>query len=821
MSIEKLIGNLRELIAYSSEEASDNSLELCIRALDAYQDSLEQPDNSWPEDAPLPRSTIEELLTAEPKKLKYKARENENQEHLRLRMLRNRIRVEEVKRELREKFKHALPEVNIDRFNEAMEYADEAHSGQFRDSGELYLLHPLEVTLIILDMGMDIDAVIAGLLHDVVEDTDITIDDIAEKFGLGVAGIVDGVTKLTRAGETNKITKEQQQAESVRKMFLAMAKDIRVIPVKLADRLHNMRTLAYCDPDKRVRKAQETLEIYAPLAHRLGMGQVKCELEDLSFMQINPIAYEEIKSEVQTLKIERESFLQDATNRIHKTLEENDIEGSVHGRPKHLYSIYRKLQKNQCSFEQVYDLIALRVIVKTEGDCYNALGLVHALWRPLPGRMKDYIATPKPNGYRSLHTTLIGENGVPFEIQIRTEDMHKMAEYGIAAHWKYKEGRTTSSSLDLMLDWMRQLMDEKIEDSDEFMRVLKVDFFSDYVFVFTPEGDIIDLVVGSTPIDFAYRIHSAVGNRCIGAKVNGKIVPLDYELQMSDIVEIITSSGVGGPKRDWLNIVKTQHARNKIKAWFKSELKEDNIELGKSMLEKEARRLGYNLYDLANDDKVSHIFKKLSLNNMNDMFAAVGYGSVSINQVVPRLIEEDRKADQEAEQARMLEEIARKKAQKPSKHDRPDNAIIVKGESGMLVRLARCCLPVPGDDIVGYITRGRGVSVHKADCKNLDGLQDGQVRFIEVEWADSKKDKGKFHVHIQVDAVERRGLMMDITKLFMNMNISLSGINAKTDAEFITHTTLEFEVRDSEQLKHIITQIEQIKGVTKVFRVQV
>ena len=822
-SIRRLITNLRELIAYSSEENSDNSLELCVQILDAVQNSLDAPELEWPETALLSQEDTMKILSAPYEELYCERKAKEKNEAFRLRVLRNQVKVEQAKQKLMDMYREAFPESDMDRFCDAIEFSVYAHQGQYRDSGEPYVLHPLEVAMIIVSMGMDVDAIIAGLLHDAVEDNeDITVQEVEERFGTSVAELVDGVTKLTRAGETNKISKEQQQAENVRKMFLAMAKDIRVIPIKLADRLHNMRTLAYCNAEKRVRKARETLEIYAPLAHRLGMGQIKAELEDLSFKQINPMAYSEIKEEVEKLKSEREKMLAEAQERIAKKLEENGIKASIHGRPKHFYSIYRKLQKKNTSFEEVHDLIALRVLVKTIGDCYIALGVVNNLWRQKPGRFKDYISTPKPNGYQSIHTTLVGKNGVPFEVQIRTEEMHKMAEFGIAAHWKYKEGREKSTNLDFMLDWMRQLMDEKIEDSGEFMRVLKIDFFSDYVFVFTPEGDIIDLVMGSTPIDFAYRIHSAVGNRCVGAKVNGKIVPLNYELQMSDIVEILTSSTETGPKRDWLNIAKTQHARNKIRQWFRSELKEENIELGKDMLEKEARRQGHPLSSLITDEKVPVLFKRLSLNNLNDMYAAVGYGSVTVNQIIPKLIEEYNKADKEAEQLRMLEEIARKQEQRKNQHVAPGNGITVKGESGMLVRLAKCCMPVPGDDIIGYITRTRGVSVHRADCKNLSGMQDGELRLIEVEWADKGNAKSsKFHVHIQVNGMERTGLMMDITRLFMNMNISLTGINAKTDADFISHITLEFEVHDAEQLKHIVAQIQKIRGVIDVFRVQV
>ncbi len=820
-SKNKLITKLRETIAYASQEATDTSLELCVRALDAFEASLVDENAPWPNCVPLSKSQIQGILFDEPASFGYEPREVEKPSQLRFRMLRDRVRVESGKRDLMWRFVAAFPDEDAVRFKRAEDFADQAHIGQFRDSGEPYVIHPIEVAEIILSMGMDTDAIITGLLHDTVEDNpNITSEMLAQEFSPSIAALVEGVTKLTKASFGGTQSKENQQAENVRKMFLAMAKDIRVIPIKLCDRLHNMRTLEYCRSDKRIRKARETLDIYAPLAHRLGMGQLKSELEDQSFMHLYPEAYEDIKGKVERFQVARGEFLREAMASIRAVMEENGIVGEVSGRPKHLYSIYRKMQTQNLSFDEVYDLMAIRAVTQTVGDCYNLLGLVHQIWRPLPGRIKDYISTPKPNGYKSLHTTLIGESGAPFEVQIRTEAMHKTAEYGIAAHWKYKEGRKDSNHLDFVLDWVRQLMEEKVENSTEFMQILMFDFFSEYVFVFTPEGDVIDLVSGATPIDFAYRIHSAIGNRCQGARVNGKIVPLDYKLQMGDIVEIITASTLTGPHRDWLNIVKTHQARNKIRSWFKKELKEEYIQDGRDKLVAEAKKQGYVLSKILREEQVPILFKKLSLNTLDDLYAAVGGGSVMTAQVIPRLIDEFNAADKEAEQARMLEELAERQAtQRSSKRDSIDNGIVVKGESGMLVRIARCCTPLPGDPIVGYITRGRGVSVHRADCSNIQNLSDGAVRLIDVEWATSGAKSGKFSAQIKLDALERPGLMMDVSRLFMSMNINLSGINAKTDKEMISHFTLEFDVRDSEHLDHVIRQLASIRGVLGVSRV--
>lgn len=819
------IAKLREVLSNEKGRLFPlDRADAAIRALMAYEHTLDGETVSWPSDLILDRTMLCDIVNRDIKEISFwgakdLAKNPAKEAEVRASLLCDRILIEEKKRSLHKKFNEAFPGCEDDLLLRAMEFADKAHIGQFRDSGQPYLVHPLTVSEMLIELGMDVDTTIAGLLHDVVEDNkSISLEMLNEQFGPNITTLIDGVTKLTKASFTSSATKEEQQAENVRKMFLAMAKDIRVILIKLTDRLHNMRTLEYCRSEKRFRKAQETLEIYAPLADRLGMGMIKCELEDLSFMHINPIEYNELKEKVERMKSERAQFLNDAMITIRSKLDEAHILGSIHGRPKHIYSIYRKIQKQNTSFEQIYDLIAIRVIVRSIEDCYSVLGMVHSLWRPLPNRIKDYISTPKPNMYRSLHTTLIGDNGNPFEVQIRTEEMHKMAEFGIAAHWKYKEGRENSNELDVILDWVRQLMDEKIEDSTEFMHVLKLDFFSDYVFVFTPQGKIIDLVTGSTPIDFAYRIHSAVGNSCVGAKVNGKIVPLDHSLQMGDIVEIITSSTIVGPSRDWLKIVKSQQAKSKIKQWFKKELKEENIVKGKDMLERESKRHGYPLSQIAKPDLILAMFKKLSINSVEDLYAAVGYGSINTAQVIPKLVEEQKKVDKEDEKLKLLEQLQQKQVQSKPK-SMASNSIIVKGEANMLVRIARCCTPVPGDGIVGYITRGRGVSVHRSDCNNLGGLDNTQVRFIDVEWADSASLGGKFNATVHLKANERAGLVLDVSQLFMNMNVTIGAFSAKSDKNMQANITLEFEVRDSAQLNFIIKQIKKINGVLEVYRV--
>jgi guanosine-3',5'-bis(diphosphate) 3'-pyrophosphohydrolase len=616
-----------------------------------------------------------------------------------------------------------------DRIREVYEFTEKVHAGQKRSSGEPFSIHPLAVAIILTDLGMDLDTITAGLLHDTIEDTSVTKEELESRFGLEVADMVDGVTKLSRLSYK---TKEEQQVENLRKMFLAMAKDIRVIIIKLSDRLHNLRTLEYVDEEKQREKAYETLEIYAPLAHRLGIFKIKWELEDTSLRYIDPKGYYDLVEKVSSKRREREAYIQELIDTLKEKLTELNIQCEIEGRPKSFYSIYKKMYMQHKEFEQIYDLLATRVLVNTVKDCYGVLGVAHTLWKPIPGRFKDYIAVPKPNMYQSLHTTVIGPKGDPIEIQIRTWEMHRTAEYGIAAHWKYKEGRKTSYDMDKKLAWLRQLLEWQNDSSDarDFMETLKIDLFTDEVFVFTPKGDVIDLPKGATPLDFAYTIHSAVGNRCIGAKANGKIVPLDYQLETGDIVEILTTPSTShGPSRDWLKIVKTNQAKNKIRQWFKKERREENIEKGREMLEREAKRQGYKMSLLVNGDWVEGIFKKYGFNSLDDMYSALGYGGVSTNQVLTRLIDEYRKANNQDPPETIIRET------RPDRErSLADHGISVKGIDNVMVRFAKCCNPVPGDPIIGYITKGRGVSVHRGDCINLsDGSVDTN-RLIEVSW---------------------------------------------------------------------------------------
>jgi guanosine-3',5'-bis(diphosphate) 3'-pyrophosphohydrolase len=792
--------------------AALKSLEAFLRALDGeHARSIPDPDEISP-------AMVYELLTKSPEELHYPDSAGQELTELRAKILLDAVDVHRNELALMNRFAEAYPEGDKERFAAAIEFAKEAHKAQFRDSGEPYIVHPLAVSGMIIEMGMDEESAITGLLHDSVEDNEaIHLSMVAEKFGPAIAALVDGVTKLTKVS-LGHVTREQQQAENVRKMFLAMAKDMRVIPIKLADRLHNMRTLEYCLSKKRVRKAKETLEIYAPLAHRLGMGQMKSELEDLAFMHINPQEFKSLRERVRRMQVERSAYLNESMNAIREKLKENGIDATLNGRPKHLYSVYRKMQKQNITFEEVYDLIAIRVIVNTVEECYTVLGLVHSMWRPLPFRIKDYISTPKPNGYKSLHTTLMGENGASFEVQIRTTEMHKQAEFGIAAHWRYKEGRQESSDLDVVMDWVRQIMEERVEDSDEFMRMLKFDFFSDYVFVFTPKGEIIDLPTGATPIDFAYRIHSEVGHRCIGAKVNGRIVTLDYTLQMGDIVEIITSSSLVGPSRDWLNIVKTQQAKSKIRSFFKKERKEENIERGRDMLAAEAKRQGYSLVQLMKPEAITGLLRRMSIASAEELYASVGYGSLAVNQVLPKLIEEFKKQqeDQEPADSALIEKLTTKQQKK---RKGSSNGVIVDGYEDMVVHIAKCCTPVPGDEIVGYVTRGRGVSVHRSDCKNLMNMSENDARWIKVEWAENAKGGG-FAAQIQLVAHERVGLVMDISQIFMGMNMSIARFSAKTDKNMTANITMEFDVHDTDQLQFVIKQLKRVRGVTDVYRIK-
>ena len=701
----------------------------------------------------------------------------------------------------------------VRKIKEAYTFAENAHKSQLRSSGEPYIIHPLEVALILMDLGLDVDTIVAGLLHDVVEDTGVPVEELTVLFGAEVTGLVDGVTKL---GKIAYKTKEEQQAENLRKMFLAMAKDIRVIIIKLADRLHNLRTLEYVDEEKQREKAYETLEIYAPLAHRLGIFKIKWELEDTSLRYIDPKGYYDLVERIAIKRREREEYIHEIIKTLKQKLDEMNIEVEIEGRPKHFYSIYRKMYMQHRDFDQIYDLLAIRVIVNTVKDCYAVLGVVHTMWKPIPGRFKDYIAVPKPNMYQSLHTTVIDTRGELFEIQIRTWDMHRTAEYGIAAHWKYKEGKKSSSEFDEKLAWLRQLLEwqSDFKDAREFMESLKIDLFTDEVFVFTPKGDVVDLRKGATPLDFAYAIHSDVGNRCVGAKVNGRIVPLDYVLQTGDIVEILTSSSSNGPSRDWLNIVKTSQAKNKIKQFFKRERREENIIKGKEMLEREARRQGYSLSQLLQKDWSETVWRKYGFNSAEDMYSALGYGGITTNQILFRLIDEYKKANKQSE-----EDLAEKETVKQQKiRTANDKGVKVKGIENLMVRFSKCCNPVPGDDIIGYITRGRGVSIHRVDCINLKDPLVESHRLIEVNWVEEYK--ASFSSEIQILARDRQMLLADITKAMSDMKIAVTAVNARTTKNKQVVINVMIEINDIEQLKKVIKQIKKIDDVLDVFRVK-
>ena len=709
-----------------------------------------------------------------------------------------------------------FPPEKTELLKKAIEFAKTVHANQKRESKEPYYVHPEAVAMILVDMEMDPDTVIAGLLHDTVEDgMDVSVEQVSAMFGKDIAKMVDGVTKLTNTNITRMLSHEDRQAENLRKMFLAIANDVRVVIIKLADRLHNMRTLGYCSPEKQKRKAQETMDIYAPLAERFGMGAIKVELEDLSFRFLMPEEYRHLESLIEPKQTERMSLLKTAMRRIETELNAADIKCEVNGRRKHIYSIYRKLNNKKVSINEIYDLVALRVIVDSVKDCYGSLGIIHSVWRPFPGRFKDYIAMPKTNMYRSLHTTLFSDFGMPFEVQIRTREMHRMAEYGIAAHWMYKEGRTKQDDLDKKLEWLHQLVNyaSDASSSKEYVENVRHDFFTDYVFVLTPQGEIFDLPVGSTPIDFAYRIHSRVGDHTHHAKVNGIPVKLDYKLRTHDIVEIITSPQAT-PNRDWLTFVKTSQARNRIKQYFKKANREENIARGKDMLSEAARRQGRKLSEITKPDHIHAVLTKLNMNEFDDVLAAIGYGGLSTGQVLSRLMEAYRKERKEQE---LAEKLASDENTQIKSFDAQGRAVIVKGEANMVVRFAQCCSPLPGDEIFGYITRGRGVSIHSMSCPNSSALLADTERIISVEWADENSTKFPVSIHIIGD--ERPGLMAEITMMLLNLSINLHKLSAKTtDDGRGVDVSMGFEVKNAEHLESITRSLMKIDGVRQVTR---
>ena len=724
---------------------------------------------------------------------------------------RNKPNIENIIAEI----KTYQPDAPLQLVNKAYELAYSAHDGQLRVSGDEYICHPIGVATILADLQIDAVTISASLLHDVVEDTPITLELLEKDFGKEIAMLVDGVTKLNRIEYKSK---EEQQLENYRKMFLAMAKDIRVVLIKLADRLHNMRTLKYMAPHKQVEISRETLEIFAPLAHRLGISNVKWELEDLAFRFLEPEKYYRLVEQVKQKRKEREKIITDAIALMEERLGSVGITAEIQGRPKHFYSIYKKMKKNhKQDVSEIYDLSAIRIVVDSLKDCYGALGIVHTLWKPLPGRFKDYIAMPKSNGYQSLHTTVIGQSGQPLEIQIRTLDMHRISEYGIAAHWRYKEGtKVAHKDTDQKLAWLRQLLEwhRDLRDPREFIETVKMDVFADEVFVFTPRGDVLDLPAGSIPIDFAYRIHTDVGHRCVGAKINGKIVPLEYKLTNGDIVDIITAKQGNGPSRDWLNIVGSSETRNKIRQWFKKEKREENIAKGREMIERESKKLGYEWRDLVKGDRLNEIAKKLSISSEDDLFEGLGYGGVTLHGVIAKLIElykKELKSSTTPDVSAMLAELKPKRLKNKVSH-----GILVKGEAGLMVRLARCCNPLPGDIIVGYITRGRGVSVHRADCLNILNNSEEYERMIEVNW-DIPGDT-LYRVSIEIIGLDRHNLLSDVMMVAADAKINVGSLNARVQKNKTANINMDIDIGNLSQLENIMNKMRRIPDVYNVHR---
>jgi guanosine-3',5'-bis(diphosphate) 3'-pyrophosphohydrolase len=712
--------------------------------------------------------------------------------------------------ELMEKYAHFEavikennPAADLSRIRAAFDFAKTAHENQKRKDGSPYVTHPLAAAEIIAEMGLDEEGIIACLLHDVIEDTGVTHEDVAKRFGQSVADIVEGVTKLSRVTYTSK---EEEQMENLRKMLLAMAKDIRVIIIKMADRLHNMRTMEYQTPQKQSEKALETMEIYAPLAHRLGMQKIKWELEDRSIYYLDPIGYAEIEDGLRKIMSTNESFIETIQNRISERLHENGIACDVYGRVKHIYSIYRKMYSQNKTLSEVLDLYAFRVIVGDIADCYNVLGYIHEMFHPIPGHFKDYIGTPKPNMYQSLHTTVIGSDGIPFEVQIRTWEMHHTAEYGIAAHWKYKEGISGKFADEEKFAWVRRLLESQQDsDAQDFFQDLKIDMFSDEVFVFTPRGDVINLPAGATPIDFAYNIHSAVGNRMTGAIVNGRIVPFNHELQNGDIIEVLTSNASKGPSRDWLNIVKSPEARNKIRQWFKKEKREENIAAGKLSFDIELRRVFLQMSDITREDILPRLLKKLAFPSLDELYAAIGYGGMSAQKAVNRIRDELRMIDK----ARKKDDQDAFFEARPDKKLKPIHGILVEGIDNVLIKFARCCTPVPGDESIGFITRGFGVSVHRKDCRNYLKSADNPEetgRWVRVAWANSDADI--YSTALFITARERAGIVMDVATILNALKIKMTSLSAK-DLGDVTTVSIVIEVKNRDELNQPLLHVRR------------
>lgn len=711
--------------------------------------------------------------------------------------------------ELLQKLKKNFSEAEFQELKAAYDFSAAAHEGQKRQTGEPYFIHPCAVVNILVDLGFDdVSTLVAAFLHDVLEDTPVTSDELEQKFGKEVLELVEGVTKLDKI---KFVSAEDEQAENLRKMFFAMAKDYRVIIIKLADRLHNMRTLDALKPEKQIKIATQSLKIYAPLAGRLGLSFVKCELEDLAMRYLYPDDYYELVEFIKTKSKERQQFIEKICDELKAKLQELGIEGEVNGRQKHLYGIYKKMLKQGKNIEQIYDISAVRVIVNEVQDCYTVLGAIHTMWMPLPGRFKDYIAMPKPNGYQSLHTTVITKFKETFEIQIRTYEMHRIAEYGIAAHWKYKEGKTGATKIDDQINWLREVMDTQRESSDshEFLENIEGNVFTDEVYVFTPKGKVLNLPVGSTTIDFAYAIHSAVGNKCIGAKVNGKIVPLNTVLNTGDIVEILTTNSGKGPSRDWIKFVKTASARTKIRQYFKKEMKEENIKRGKDMLEREAKRRGYNLSELLSTAGLNYIMNRYTLSSIDDLYASVGFGGLTTNQIIVKLI------DYFKRDLLSKNPVAEIKTTSTTGKSSSGNGVLIRGYDDFLVRLSHCCNPVPGDKIVGYVSRGRGVSVHCVDCPNVKNME--PERLIEAKWDDVISQN--FLASLKIYCENKSGILAAVTTIISNMKISITGAFARSDNDNGTaEITVMLEVKSTDQVEDVIQKLKTLPEVIDVHR---
>lgn len=729
--------------------------------------------------------------------------------------------LEQRYRKLEDTVRHYNPSANFQQIRAAFEFAAKAHGAQMRKDGSPFITHPLAVAQIVAEeLHLDSESIEAALLHDTIEDTSATHEDISRLFSPTVADLVEGVSKLTRVHYTSK---EEEQMENLRKMLMAMSKDIRVILIKISDRLHNMRTMEYQTPEKQKQKSFETMEIYAPIAHRLGMQKMKWELEDLSLKYLDPISYREIVEALNEKAAQYDGFMSSIHDQITRRLREAHIDGYVYGRMKHPYSIYRKMYTQNKSLDDVYDLFAFRVIVDTVSDCYNVLGIIHDLYKPILGRFKDYIGTPKPNMYQSLHTTVVGQNGIPFEVQIRTREMHEVAEYGIAAHWKYKQNGQGAGD-EGRYEWVRRLLEnQEGADAEDFIHSLKVDMFADEVFVFTPRGDVINLPAGATPIDFAYNIHSAVGNHMVGAKVNGRLVPFDTRLKNGDIVEVVTSQSAHGPSRDWVKIARSSNARSKIRQWFKRERRDENIVNGRSSFESELKRCGVTLKELTAEENLPGILKRLSFKSLDDMYAAIGYGGVTSLKLIGRLREDIQRIlhQHQAERQAEVPVEGQPEVTRPAVpvREHSEQGIVVQGLSNCLVKFSKCCSPVPGDEIVGFITRGYGVSVHRKDCPNADPSRrppEEAGRWIKVSWGG--KTRESYRTNLQVVSKDRPNLLVDISTILSAAKVHVSSLNARSTADGFALISLAVDVSDSQQLQAVMRRLEQISGVMRVTR---